>query len=166
MLVIGAAYFFVLVDRLELEARLLNTVLAVVLLAITALPLTQSILKGGNGFNYPPYLPPYLRYFGSVSKPEAWITSDMPWAVAWYGDHAALWLPDKIKDFDTIYDEFCPSELLLLTPVTFGHPASNLLTGEDEDWLPLVVSSTGPEDFPLNVRAKARQSDYIIWTAH
>jgi 4-amino-4-deoxy-L-arabinose transferase-like glycosyltransferase len=167
MLVAGAAYFFVLVDRLEFEARLLNTVLAVVLLALTAIPLAQTILKGGNGgFNYPPYVPSFLRYMGGVVKPETWITTDMPWAVAWYGDHGALWLPDKMKDFDTIYDEFCPSGVLLLTPLTLDKPASNLLTGEDADWLPMVVSPTGPEDFPLNVRAKKLNIDYIIWSSH
>jgi hypothetical protein len=167
MLVVGAAYFFVLIDRLELEAHLLDTALAVVLLALTAVPLAQNILKSNNSrFNYPPYAPAFLRYIGGVVKPETWITTDMPWAVAWYGDHAALWLPDKMKDFDTIYDEYCPSALLLLTPLTLDKPASNLLTGEDADWLPLVMNPTGPEDFPLNVRAKKINIDYIIWSSH
>jgi hypothetical protein len=166
MLVIGAAYFFILVDRLELEARLLNTALAIAVLALTAVPLTQNILKGGAGFNYPPYAPPYLRYLGAVVKPEQWITSDMPWAVAWYGDHAALWLPDKIKDYETIHDQFCPSALLMFTPLTFQKPAANLLTGEDADWLPLVTGATAPAYFPFTVRAKQNGIDYILWTAH
>jgi hypothetical protein len=136
----------------------------VVLLVITAVPLTQNILKDRGGFVYPPYAPPYLRYLGSVVKPEAWITSDTPWAVAWYGDRGALWLPDKMKDFDTIHDEFCPSALLLFSPLTFEKPASNLLTGEDKDWAPLAVGSTAPEDFPLHLRTKPSDIDYIIWT--
>jgi hypothetical protein len=164
MLVIGAAYFFILLDRLELEARLLHTAVAVILLVITAVPLAQSILQERGGFAYPPYSPYYLRYLGNAVKPQAWITSDMPWAVAWYGDRGALWLPDKIKDFDTIYDEFCPSALLLFTPITFQQPAANLITGENKDWLPLAVGSAAPEDFPLNIRVKPNDIDYVLWT--
>jgi hypothetical protein len=162
MLVAGAAYFFVLLDRMELDARVLQRSICVALLVLTSLPLRQAIKSGGQAV-YPPYVPSYLRYLGNAVKPEQWITSDMPWANAWYGDHVSLWLPDSEKDFEKINDELCPSQLLLITPVTYQEPVENLVKGEDKDWLPLVVGATAPDGFPLPKRAKIPNLDYVLW---
>jgi hypothetical protein len=165
LLVVGAAFFFILLDRLDVEARFLNTFIAVVLLAITAAPLAWSIFRGGGNFNYPPYAPVYLRFLAQTVSRDQWITSDMPWATAWYCDRGSLWLPDTIKDFERIHDEFCPTRLLVFTPITLEGPLNGVIVGEEKEWLRLVVSSSAPAEFPLPERVNVQGLEYVIWTS-
>jgi hypothetical protein len=44
---------------------------------------------------YPPYYPPSARAKTAYVPEDSWMVSDMPWAMAWYGDRKAAWLPLK-----------------------------------------------------------------------
>jgi len=44
---------------------------------------------------YPPYYPPLLQSKAAYVPEDGWMVSDMPWAIAWYGDRKAAWLPLK-----------------------------------------------------------------------
>ena len=44
---------------------------------------------------YPPYYPPAVQSKAAYVAENEWMVSDMPWAVAWYGDRKAAWLPLK-----------------------------------------------------------------------
>jgi hypothetical protein len=163
LLVIGAAFFFVLLDRLELEARALNVAVAAALLVLTAVPMAETMTAGGPLYNFPPYAPVYLRYLGQLVHPRDWITSDMPWATAWYSDRVSLWLPDTVRDFEKIHDDLCPSEALIFTPVTLDQPLRELETGEEKEWLPFLTGSSAPAAFPLPTRKDVPVIDYILW---
>jgi hypothetical protein len=155
MIMIGAAFFFVLLDRMVTQLRLLTATVVVGMLALCLAPIVISFLQAGsNYYNYPPYLPPYLAYLSRLSPIESWVTSDMPWATAWYGDHPSLWLPDKIDDFTSIYDDDTESDFILFTPVTLSRPAQTLTSGELSEWGPLITGAPIPESFPLRHLAK------------
>jgi 4-amino-4-deoxy-L-arabinose transferase-like glycosyltransferase len=175
MTVVGSAFFFIQLDRLNLQVWLLNGLIILLLFRIITLPLTYNIvpiLLGERGFryNFPPYMPPLIKLLGGYARPDEWVTTDMPWASAWYADRASLWIPDSITTFTKLYDNDCPTGILFFTPVSWSKPGSNLLTpgGEDKDWLPLVVEQRLPDDssFPLRVRTgtPAGGPDYIIWS--
>ena len=53
---------------------------------------------------WPPYVAPYIAIMGTWTTENEIITSDMPWAVAWYAERKSLWLPDTIQDFLTLND--------------------------------------------------------------
>ncbi len=57
MLVFGCAFFFILLDRLNLQVALLNSLIVTSTLVITAMPLTLT-LTNTNGY---PAFPPYCR---------------------------------------------------------------------------------------------------------
>jgi hypothetical protein len=155
MIMIGTAFFFVLLDRMATQLRLLTATLVVGMLALCLAPVAISYLAAANGYyNYPPYLPPYLSYLSRLAPAEEWVTSDMPWATAWYGDRASLWLPDKTADFASIYDTYNESDFILFTPATLSRPAQTLTTGELRDWGPIITSGTVPDSFPLHHLAK------------
>lgn len=61
----------------------------------------MGIWMGDNGRPYyPPYFPPALNInLANVSSPDSVIATDQPWAVAWYANRMALWLPTKVDDF-------------------------------------------------------------------
>jgi hypothetical protein len=41
--------------------------------------------------SYPPYYPPEIQKISGWMQPNELIMSDIPWAVAWYGDHQCVW---------------------------------------------------------------------------
>ena len=89
-----------------------------------------------------------------MAAPDEWITTDMPWATAWYADRTSLWLPDSITDFENFHDNICPTGVLLLTPVTLNESTPDLRTGEFKDWYNLyelaLLNSNTPPQFPLS----------------
>jgi hypothetical protein len=116
-------------------------------------------------YNYPPYVPPFLSYISRVSPVDEWVTSDIPWATAWYGDRPSLWLPETIADFDHFHDDVCRSSVMVLSPETLNKPMLNLLTGDQKDWLPFVQGINIPDTFPLHGYTKF-PPDYIVLTGH
>jgi len=165
MLVVGSAFFFIQLDRLNLQVWILNNTIVIALIALTAVPLALTIASPPNRlYAFPPYVPPLINVLTQYSKPDEWVTTDMPWATAWYGNRASLWLPDSITDFTSLNDNTCPTGLLLLTPESWSKPASILLSGEYKDWLSLAAGTAPSSTFPLTAHTALRGPEYIIWS--
>jgi hypothetical protein len=165
MLMIGAAFLFIMIDRLNFQLWLLNNLVAITALVLVAVPMANTARQSYGFYNYPPYAPPSIAQLGTVVHPDLWITTDMPWATAWYGDHSSLWLPDTVHDFEEIYDNYSGSGLLLISPVLLGQPATTLTTGEYKDWFTFVAGYNPPAHFPLGGRIPIRVGgpEYILW---
>jgi hypothetical protein len=112
---------------------------------------------------YPPYWPPMVQDVSGWMKPNELMMSDMPWAVAWYGDRKCLWMTldapsdlnmAKATDFFAIHDFQKPIQGILLTRVTtdakwFGQ----MIQGQDYAWgkfmLECLLRTNVPNGFPL-----------------
>jgi hypothetical protein len=167
MLVMGTSFFFILLDRVGIQIQLLNTLIVITLVALTLLPTVLTLTSTGNFYAFPPYMPPYIKSFGQYADTDEWVTSDLPWATAWYADRPSLWLPDSISEFENIHDTVCPTGILLLTPVSWALSTSTFTTGEYKDWLPFVVPSLpAPSGFPLtdHVTTPPGGPDYSLWS--
>jgi len=167
MIVIGSAFFFILLDRLNLQMLLLRNLIVVLTLTLNVLPLLLTVTSPRIlPFNFPPYWPPAIKAYAQIAQPDEWVTSDMPWATAWYADRASLWLPDSIADFENFNSNVCPTGILLLTPVSWSQPVSTFTTGEYKDWLPFASGLPMPPNFPLSahIAAPAPIPNYIIWS--
>lgn len=167
MIVIGSAFFFILLDRLNLQLWLVSNLIVIITLILGAVPLALTLTSTNSQFYaFPPYMPPVIKLVGQLAKPDEWVTSDMPWATSWYGDRASLWLPDSVANFNTIHDSICPSGILLFTPVTWMQPTATLTAGEDKDWFPFVSGVNLPANFPLHVNVKTPEGgpEYSIWS--
>jgi hypothetical protein len=148
----GFAFFFILLDRLQLRLRLFNlaiTTLFVVLGALPLLPLILTIMPLRAGCPYPPYYPPFVRHVCNILAPEEIMCTDMPWATAWYGNRTSLLLPATIDDFYEINDYTKRIGGMYFTQLTMNKPwVNSLLTGRDRTWFPLFENRI-PSDFPL-----------------
>jgi hypothetical protein len=167
ILATGSAFFLVLLDRLALSLKLLSNTICVALVALTAIPMAGTIASRSSAyFHYPPYFPPYIQQLAELTHVDEWVTSDMPWATAWYGRRPSLWLPDTVSDFDQLHDNVCPTGLLIISPVTLGAPVMNLTSGEDHEWMFLLTATHLPPTFPLTAHATspAGGPEYIIWS--
>ncbi len=167
MLVIGAAFFFILLDRLNLMIRLLQHLIVTTMMVFAVIPLVLTLVSPSNlYYNFPPYMPPEIKSIAELAAPDEWVTSDMPWATAWYGDRASLWLPDSVNDFLKLNDNVCPTGVLLVTPVSLDQPLSTFTGGEYKDWLPFLVGTNIPPTFPLSAHAQfnVANSYYGVWS--
>lgn len=167
MITVGSAFFFILLDRLALQLWLLNNLIVTLVLLLTSMPLVLTMLTPGfYAFNWPPYWPVTIKLVSQMAQPDEWVTSDMPWATAWYGDRASLWLPDQISDFENFHDNICPTGMLIFTPVTWEGPISNITTGEYKDWYPLMTAIGVPTNFPLGEHyvMQGKIPGYTLWS--
>lgn len=110
--------------------------------------LSFSILTSARGIpQYPPYYPPVLNgKLHDVTNAEDLIVTDQPWAVAWYADRKALWLPRTI---DTYVNDLTPIikdsgqnvQGFLITPTshTLAHEGIGGVVSAYGDFAPLVM---------------------------
>lgn len=59
------------------------------------------IITSARGIpQYPPYYPNKLNgELHDITNPQDIIVTDQPWAVAWYADRKALWLPTRVSSY-------------------------------------------------------------------
>ncbi len=75
--------------------------------------------------NWPPYFPSALSNTLNVwVDDDNYVMSDQPWAVAWYADKNAIWLPTKTKTFKQIEsiakEQRTPIAGIHISPTSFG----------------------------------------------
>ncbi len=164
VLLYSLAFFFILLERLQLRIRLWNLAATVLLVLLTALPLIFSLLPPRAGTPYPPYFQPYIRHVSAMLKPNELMCTDMPWATAWYGQRNSLQMPITIDDFYEINDYNKRISGLYVTTITRNKPfVRSLLTGADSTWFPILEGRI-PGDFPLTQGFPIGNRDQIFLT--
>lgn len=76
--------------------------------------------------HYPPYYPPALNVtLTAATNAQDIIATDQPWAVAWYSNRKALWMPRLIDDYTYLNNEVFPKcgvaiQGIVLTPTSYA----------------------------------------------
>jgi hypothetical protein len=151
----GLAFLLVLWNRLEIDLRIARIGFLTLLFSLCGWPMISTMLisptKGS--LHWPPYVPPYIAVLNSWMKPEEVTASDMPWAIAWYADRRALWVPENIRVLTDLSDYQVfggPVDGLYLTPISGSqNTLSDILKGEYKDWAAVILRSVNLEQFPL-----------------
>ncbi|MES2308006.1 MAG: glycosyltransferase family 39 protein [Verrucomicrobiota bacterium] len=150
MTICGSAYFYVLLDRMELEYPVLQKSILVGFVLLNAAPFLLTLAPPGEmPFHFPPYYPPMIKLSAEWNQKNEVMVSDMPWATAWYGDRVSIWLPAKIKDLYWIHDYIQPISSMLLTPITFDQKISDLKSPGLVDYEKIITRVGIPANFPL-----------------
>ncbi|MCB1196492.1 glycosyltransferase family 39 protein [bacterium] len=63
-------------------------------------------------------------------KPRSVLISDVPWAIAWYGNITSIWLPWGTEDFNNITEKFGQIQGCYFSPMVLRYPQD-----EDKIWL-------------------------------
>ncbi len=113
----GVSLVFNFLARINLEGTTFNqlrglTMFLMVAVSagpfITTLPenIYRGIWLGDRGRpHFPPYYPPALNgQLVDITSPDHVIVTDQPWAVAWYADRRALWIPTSVDDLVTFVE--------------------------------------------------------------
>lgn len=150
-IVYGCAFFYVLMDRLNLELQIVRMLVIILFVFLNVFPLILALLPPGQpAFHYPPYVPPVIGASTRWLSPTELMMSDMPWATAWYGQRSSLWLPSSPKEFLEINDYVDRFSGVLLSPVSGdARLSSEIDRGEYKEWGLLIRRQSAPPNFPL-----------------
>jgi len=106
-----------------------------------------------KAIQWPPYYPGSIAQLGEWYEPDEILSSDMPWAVAWYANRKCVWVPDKVETFMDMNDYTRlggPIVGLYLTPVTGdGSLFTDIVRGEYKEWSSFILRNVGTRGFPL-----------------
>jgi hypothetical protein len=167
--VVGVAFYYWLLDRFQLPFREFRHLISAGVLAGTAVPLLIGFLPPRSiPVVYPPYYPPHLQETAQYLKPNEALMSDMPWAMAWYGDRLSVWVPmDARQSFYTINDDHKAISGLLLGPLTTDSEfRRQILQSRDHDWARLMVEvllrTNVPPGFPLRHAWQRGTPDHLF----
>gem|GEM_PF-1485016 len=150
MILYGLDFLLLLWRRIGLDQPLMRTAFLVILYALTALPLLQSMTTKSARMNWPPYLPPLIQQFGKWIGPGEAIASDIPWATAWYAERVSLLVPESVAQFELIHHQrllHAPLVALYFTPMSGGSRTyGDIVTGRYSDWARFITRDiTAPE---------------------
>lgn len=178
--VFGAGLFFLLLDQMNLKLRELRYLIIGAFGILMCLPMFFVFLPPKvSQLNYPPYYPPSLQKAANCMKPTELTMSDIPWAIAWYGDRQCVWLTrDAHGEFFAVHDYLKPVRGLYLTTLTTDTGfLSKWVRAQAQDWekfvfFSLLNSQIDPK-FPLqrvmpDLDLAPEQlffSDYARWPA-
>jgi hypothetical protein len=180
VLIYGVSLFHLLLDQIALPFPELRYVIQGCFSAIVCLPLVFTFLPPKpRSVAYPPYYPPALQTIANWLKEKELTMSDVPWAVAWYGQRQSVWLtlkcapdvkdPNTHEDFFTINDYHKPISLLYLTPQTMdARFLSQWYRPGELSWgnfiLKTLVNKKVPNYFPLNQTPEGWLPEQIVLT--
>ena len=94
-------------------------------------------------------------------KPDDLMMSDVPWAVAWYGDRQCVWNTlDAQTDFFAINDYLKPVQALYFTPLMMdGKFVSDWVEGSERSWGGFIA-----QGFERSARARQISADQVAPT--
>jgi len=154
--IFGVAFFLTLLVQMNVptpEMRYLVVGLVVVLVRLQFI--TSFLPPPISPIAYPPYYPPDIQKFSGWMKPDELIMSDVPWAVAWYGDRPCVWTTLNCQyEFVGLHDFIKPVNALYLTLNTLdGRFLSECVQGGVENWSNFAFKTVAfnqlPTQFPL-----------------
>jgi hypothetical protein len=148
--IFGASFFFTLLEQMILPLRQLRYAVIAGFVALCCLPMVYTLVSSARPVVYPPYFPPEIQQTANWMKPDELMMSDVPWAVAWYGQRQCVWLTlDAQTEFYAINDYMKPVQALYLTPLTMdGKFLSDWVQSHDFSWGNFIVDAVLKNQIP------------------
>jgi len=148
----GVSLFFTLLDQMALPMRELYYLVKIVFVGLCCAPMIFALLPPKTEpVVYPPYYPPEIRQTAGWMKENELMMSDVPWAVAWYGQRQCVWLTMNAQDDFHAINDMKPVQALYLTPKTMdGKLLSDMGLGMENSWGSFVANAMVQRQIPGN----------------
>jgi hypothetical protein len=164
--VYGVGLFYVLLDGMKFPFYQLRYLAIGVFVAVLLLPMSFDLVANSKGpLAYPPYRPDIIANSAHYLKDDELMMSDIPWAVAWYGNHQCVWMTlnatadpqnpvEWQESFFAINDLLKPIHALYLTPRSLdARFQSQWIHGGQLSWGRFIagtlINNSIPSSFPL-----------------
>ena len=180
VLVYGVSLFFLLLDQIELPFYQLRFLIVGAFSVIVCLPMILAFLPPKtNPVTYPPYYPPAIQTIAGWLKEKELTMTDVPWAMAWYGQRQSVWLtlkcttdakdPSMHENFFAIHDYQKPINALYLTPRTMdARFLTEWIRAGEQSWgyfiLESMVKKKVPDFFPLSESQSGWLPEQLVLT--
>ena len=155
VLVFGVGLFFILFDSWPLPTPAMRVGMLLIFIAIISLPMLLAFVPPRPRPIAPPYYPPRIQQVARYLNRSELLMSDIPWAVAWYGDRQCVGITsDWRKEFFEINDyEKTVNGLYLSTRTTDSKFFSSWFGGDNRGWGVFLFQAFArgevPQGFPL-----------------
>ena len=128
VILFGVSLFFLLLEQVQLPFVSWRFGVIGLFCGVGCLPMIFALLgPRAAPVAYPPYFPPIIQQSSRWLKEKELVMSDIPWAVAWYGQRQCVWLTLTVQDdhggqddFFAINDYLKPVSALYLIPQTLN----------------------------------------------
>lgn len=167
--IFAVAFFLTLVEQMALPIVEMRYGVMVLLGIIVCLPLTLTLIETKiSPLVYPPYHPPEIQKIGKWMQKDELMMSDIPWAVAWYGDRQCAYMTLNAQyEFSALNDFIKPVHGLYLTLNTLdARLFSECLHGARGSWVTFVYQSVTANkispQFPLKHAAFGLSSGLFL----
>ena len=180
VLVFGVSLFYLLLDQITLPFPEFRFVVIGGFSVVACLPMVFVFMPPRTiPLAYPPYHPQPIQMVAGWLKEKELIMSDIPWAVAWYGQRQCVWLTLKCmpdtkdttthEDFFAINDYQKPINALYLTPQTMdARFLSQWIKAGERSWgsfiLETFVRKQVPPNFPLSQMPSGWLPEQLVLT--
>ena len=166
----GAGLFFSLLDQWKVGLPEMRLAASAGLVVAASLPMALSfLLPHPSPVADPPYYPARVQYVSSLPGESGEDTisagdllmSDIPWAVAWYGDRDCVWLTRNVQpDFYALNDRWPISALYFTEVTTDQRYVSKVFYANELNWESFVRAVRVEGDLPKGFPLKAVLNDY------
>lgn len=141
VLMFGTGFFFTLLDQLTFPTPQLRSGVVVLFAAIMYAPLLLDLINPPLETSVSPYAPFRIQRTAEMMHPDELMISDIPWAVAWYGDRSCVWLPlSDTRGFDEV-NKLEPIEAIYLTQRTSDRLLISQMLSSPHSWERFLLKS-------------------------
>ena len=156
VVIFGVGFFLTLLNQMKTPSPQIRIGVIGLMIVISCQPLISNLLPPKSSpVSYPPYYPPEIQKVSDWMQSDELLMSDIPWAVAWYGDHQCVWTTINSQyEFFQFNDYVKQVRALYLTLNTLdGKLFTECLQGGVDSWgnfvLKTVAANQIPPQFPL-----------------
>jgi hypothetical protein len=156
VVIFGVAFFLTLLNQMNAPSVEVRYAVVGLVVVLACQPLIMTLLPPKSSPSaYPPYYPPDIQKFSGWMQPDELVMSDIPWAVAWYGDRQCTWTTlNAQSELYALNDYIKPVNALYLTLYTLdGKLFSECVQGSVGNWNNFAYKTVSlnqlPDKFPL-----------------
>ena len=145
-IIFGLVFFLTLLDQMDLAwVPVRYAVIGLVVLLACQQLLFTLLPPKIRVVSYPPYNPVEIQRLSQWIHPNELMMSDLPWAVAWYGDRSCTWTTlDAGPQFYQLNDYIKHVSALYLSEQTMdGRLLSDCLLGGKNSWSGFIFERVG-----------------------
>lgn len=173
----GVGLYFTLLDQLNLPFRQLRHLVTGAFVLLACAPMILTLLPPRtHPVAFPPYYPPLIGEFADRMQERELVMSDMPWAVAWYGNRQCVWTTRYVQDekrrddFYAINDFQKPVQGLYLTQrttegkfISFADFHSQRLAADELSWARFILNGLARTNLPSGFPLKHAGPGYLFY---
>lgn len=114
-----------------------------IFVAVNVYPLVTRIVLGGSAQS--PYPKDRMEMVQKLVEKDEVVVTDIPWALAWYCDRTAIWLPLTEIDYVVVKGTAGKINNIYLSPVLFEYPRAEMV----DMWKNIYLSRQVPKELFL-----------------